>query len=56
MIYFRAVGRMVGQNVMSAHTIRAATQEELEVLPRMCYISDYSVSVLCGDGQMFHNA
>ncbi|XP_048519932.1 uncharacterized protein LOC109538333 isoform X2 [Dendroctonus ponderosae] len=52
----RAVGRMVGPNVMSAHTIRAATEEELEVLPRMCYISDYSVSVLCGDGQMFQKA
>ncbi|XP_066159288.1 uncharacterized protein [Euwallacea fornicatus] len=45
----RAFGRMTGPNIMSAHSIRAATEEELEILPRMCYISDYAISTLCGN-------
>ncbi|XP_066261779.1 uncharacterized protein [Euwallacea similis] len=44
----RAFGRMTGPNIMSALSIRAATEEELEILPRMCYISDYAISTLCG--------
>lgn len=43
---------MVGPNVMSAITIRGASDEEMEILPRLCYISDYAVSTLCGDGQI----
>ncbi|CAH1135625.1 unnamed protein product [Ceutorhynchus assimilis] len=45
----RAVGRMIGPNIMSAISIRAASQDEMESLPRLCYISDYSISAFCGE-------
>ncbi|XP_050295834.1 hybrid signal transduction histidine kinase D-like isoform X3 [Anthonomus grandis grandis] len=47
----RAVGRMIGPNNMSALSIRAATQQELDNLLRMSYISDYAVHYYCGEKQ-----
>jgi len=40
---------MIGPNVMSALSIRGATDQELANLPRMCYISDYAISAICGE-------
>ncbi|XP_076261201.1 uncharacterized protein LOC143197036 [Rhynchophorus ferrugineus] len=45
----RIVGRMTGTNTMTAHTIRAATGDEVEALPRMCHICDQAITSFCGD-------
>lgn len=37
---------MIGPNIFNAHSIRNATDEEIETLPRQCCITDRSISHL----------
>ncbi|XP_019873360.2 uncharacterized protein LOC109601560 isoform X2 [Aethina tumida] len=42
----RCAGVMIGPNIFNAHSIRNATDEEIETLPRQCCITDRSISHL----------